>query len=101
MAENNEAKSILLEANEIMQLSVRKNDSKEGDYVAYFDSNGPQVPMIRALMKTCKQFGMICLPADVLEGIPAIAAICCVGPSPFEESEEGDAKGEDSGNKEE
>lgn len=92
MAENNtETKSIQLEENEIMRLSVRMIDSEEGKYMSFFASNGPMQPMVEAIMQACEQFELVCLPAAVLEGIPAIAAICCVGPNPFKEPEEGDA----------
>lgn len=92
MAENNkEIKKIELEEGEIMRLSVRVLDSEKGNYMSSFASNGPMQPMVEAIMQACEQFELVCLPAAVLEGIPAIAAICCVGPNPFNEPEEGDA----------
>lgn len=100
MAENNtETKSIRLEENEIMRLSVKK--ITEESYQSQFASNGPMEPMVHALMDACKEFGLICLPEAVLEGIPAIAAICCVSRNPVVHPEEGNGTEEGPGNKEE
>lgn len=98
--ENTEQKSIL-EENEIMRLSLRKSESEEDGYILSLERNGPGEPMVQALMEACRQFDLVCLPAGVLGGIPAIAAICCVGRNPFAQPEEGDGTEEGPGNKEE
>lgn len=97
---NNEVKKIELEEGEIMRLSVRMVNSEKGEYRTSFASNGPAEPMVHALMDACENFDMVCLPAVVLEGIPAIAAaICCFGgPNPFNESEEGEEAEKGKGN---
>ena len=104
MSENNtETKSIQLEENEIMRLSVRLVNSEKGEYMTSFASNGPAEPMVRALMDACENFDLVCVPAVVLEGIPAIAAAICYfgGPNPFSEPEEGEKTEEGKGNNEE
>ena len=97
---NNEVKKIELEEGEIMRLSVRKVDSEKGEYMTSFASNGPMQPMVKAIIQACEQFDLICLPAVVLEEIPAIAAICCMGPNLFaKKPEEGEKTEEGKGEK--
>ena len=99
--ENTENQNVL-EKDEIMRLSVRVTDSKEGKYIVSLDRMGPKEPMVQALMYACQELNLVCLPATVIGGIPAaIMNVHCVGRNPSAPSKEGEGAEEGPGNKEE